>query len=157
MRQGPGSYSGSMHNNVLEFFCRTGALTQVKDGNFRLSTRFLEHHSVALPPTNQKKVTHPQTLTLNVAFCFWGPVMTILLGRLFAPVYFVSDRDQQFQAKLLFLQGQMLVSGTKYLGLDPEKSVCRLKSNNQTGTRNNRLVPNWERSTSRLCIVTLLI
>ena len=63
-----------------------GAPTQVKDGNFRLSTRFLEHRSVASPPSNQKKVTHPAALTYNVAFCFWGPVMTILLGLLSGPI-----------------------------------------------------------------------
>ena len=34
---------------------RTGAPTQVEDGNFRLNTRFLEHSSVASPPANQKK------------------------------------------------------------------------------------------------------
>ena len=38
----------NMHNNVFE------PPTQVEDGNFRLSTRFLEHSSVASPPTNQK-------------------------------------------------------------------------------------------------------
>ena len=54
LRQGPASYSRSMHSNVLEFFCRTGALTEVKDGNFRLNSRFLEHSSVASPPTNPK-------------------------------------------------------------------------------------------------------
>ena len=37
-----------------------------------------------------------------------------------------------------------------------EKSVCRSGSNVRTGTWNNRLVPNRKRSTSRLCIVTLL-
>ena len=36
-------------------FYRTGAPTQVEDGNFRLNTRFLEHSSVASPPTNPKK------------------------------------------------------------------------------------------------------
>ena len=45
----------NMHNNVFEFFYRTGAPTQVEDGNFRLNTRFLEHSSVASPPTNQKE------------------------------------------------------------------------------------------------------
>ena len=83
MRQGPGSYSKNMHNNIFEFFCRTGAPTQVEDGNFRLSTRFLEHSSAASPPI---KVTNPAALTPNVAFCFWGPVMTILLGLLFGPI-----------------------------------------------------------------------
>ena len=31
----------------FEFFYRTGAPTQVEDGNFRLNTRFMEHSSVA--------------------------------------------------------------------------------------------------------------
>ena len=88
MRQGPGSYSRNMHSNVFEFFCRTGAPTKVEDGNFRLNTRVLEHHSVASPPTNQKEVTHPAALSPDVAFCFWGPGMTILLGLLFGPCLF---------------------------------------------------------------------
>ena len=44
--------------------------------------------------------------------------------------------------------------------LPPEKSVCRSRSNREqirNQTRNNRLVPYWEGSTSRLYIVTLLI
>ena len=41
--------------------------------------------------------------------------------------------------------------------LPPEKPVCRSRSNSQNQTWNNRLVPNRERSTSRLYIVTLLI
>ena len=44
------------------------APTQVEDGNFRLSTRLLEHHSVTSPSTNQKKVTHSAALTPNFAF-----------------------------------------------------------------------------------------
>ena len=46
LRLGPGSCSRNTHNNVFEF-CRTGAPNPVKDGNLRLSTRFLEHCSVA--------------------------------------------------------------------------------------------------------------
>ena len=72
-------------------FYRTGAPTQVEDGNFRLNTRFVEHSSVASPPANQKKkkkVANPAALTPNVASCFWGPVMTILLGLLFDPCLF---------------------------------------------------------------------
>ena len=42
--------------------------TQVEDGNFRLKTKFLEYSPVTLPPTNQKKVTHPATLTPNFAY-----------------------------------------------------------------------------------------
>ena len=38
-----------------------------------------------------------------------------------------------------------------------EKSVCRSRSNSYNWTWNNRLVPNKERTTSRLYIVTLLI
>ena len=41
--------------------------------------------------------------------------------------------------------------------LPPEKSVCSSRSNSQNQTWNNRLFPNWERSTSRLYVVTLLI
>ena len=81
----------NMHNNVFEFY-RTGAPTQVEDGNFRLNTRFLEHSSVASPPTNQKKKkkkSHkPCSPHPNVASCFRGPVMTILLGLLFGPFLF---------------------------------------------------------------------
>ena len=46
----------------FESFYKTGALTEVEDGNFRLNTRFLEHISVASPPTNQKKKKKSQTL-----------------------------------------------------------------------------------------------
>ena len=41
--------------------------------------------------------------------------------------------------------------------LPPEKSVCQSRSNSLKRTWNNGLVPNWERSTTRLYIVTLLI
>ena len=41
--------------------------------------------------------------------------------------------------------------------LPPEKSVCRSGRNSENWTWTNRLVPNRERSTSRLYIVTLLI
>ena len=40
--------------------------------------------------------------------------------------------------------------------LPPGKPVCKSRSNSQNWTWNNRLVPNWEGSTSRLYIVTLL-
>ena len=36
-----------------------------------------------------------------------------------------------------------------------EKSVCRSRNNSYYWTWNNRMIPKWERSTSRLCIVTL--
>jgi len=77
-------------NWVIDFIWsdRTGAPTQVEDDNFRLNTRFLEHSSVASPPTNKEKVTNLAALLLNVAFCFWGPVMSSLLGLLFGPCLF---------------------------------------------------------------------
>ena len=34
--------------------------------------------------------------------------------------------------------------------LPPEKPECRSRANNQNPALNNRLVPNWERRTSRL-------
>ena len=43
---------------------------------------------------------------------------------------------------------------TTWPGLPPEKSVCRSRSNSWNWTRNYTLAPNWERSTSRLYIVT---
>ena len=45
---------------------------------------------------------------------------------------------------------------TRPSDLPLEKSVCRSGSNSYNWTWNNRLVPNIERSTSRLYIVTLL-
>ena len=41
--------------------------------------------------------------------------------------------------------------------LPPEKSVCRSRSNSEKWTWKNGLFLNWERSTSRLYIVTLLV
>ena len=41
--------------------------------------------------------------------------------------------------------------------LPHEKSACRSRSNSQNQTWKIGLVPNWERNTSRLYIVTLLI
>ena len=45
---------------------------------------------------------------------------------------------------------------TRPADLPPEKSVCRSASNSYNWTWNNRLVPNRERSTSKLYTVTLL-
>ena len=58
-------------------------------------------------------------------------------------------------SKLLCGPQQTVENSSKYGNtsppdLPPEKSVCRSR-------KNNRLVPNWERSMSRLYIVTLLI
>ena len=50
--------------------------TQVEDGNFRLSIRFLEHHPITSPPATQKEVTYPIALTPNFAFknSSWKPL-----------------------------------------------------------------------------------
>ena len=45
---------------------------------------------------------------------------------------------------------------TRPTDLSPGKSVCRSRRNSKNWTGKNRLVPKWERSTSRLYIVTLL-
>ena len=59
---------------LLEEICITMSLSPHPGGglNSRLNTRFLEHSSVASPPTNQKKVTHPAALTPNFTFLFWA-------------------------------------------------------------------------------------
>ena len=56
--------------------------TQVEDVNFRLSTRSLENHPVTSDwlPTNQKKVTHPATLTPNFAYEKFSPKTTREFG-----------------------------------------------------------------------------
>ena len=59
--QGCGSSSRNIYElnmNSVSWVSAAGtqAPTQSKDGNFRLSTRFLEHRPVTSPPTNQKKV-----------------------------------------------------------------------------------------------------
>ena len=72
--QGLGSSSRNIHNNIsLNSSAGTKAPTQVEDGNFRLSTRVLEHHPVTSPPTNQKKFTHPAALTPNFAYKNFSP------------------------------------------------------------------------------------
>ena len=67
------------------------ALAQVEDGNLRLSTstwtpdwlkpkgwwlRFLEHHPVTSPPTNQRKITHSADLPSNFAYKNSSPKTT---------------------------------------------------------------------------------
>ena len=62
---------------------------------------------------------------------FMGPVITILLGLLFGPCIlqilskFISSRLQQFQTKLLLLQGWKLVSDVEHSNLDQvERDLC---------------------------------
>ena len=53
---------------ISEFSCRNQGPTQLGDGNFRLSTGFLEHRPITSSPTNENKVTGSSALTLNFAF-----------------------------------------------------------------------------------------
>ena len=46
---------------------------------------------------------------------------------------------------------------TRPPNLPPENSVCMSRSNSQNWTWNNRMVQNWERSISKLYIVTMFI
>ena len=51
--------------------------------------------------------------------------MTILLSLLFGPVYFISERSQQFHTKLLLLKGWKLVSDVEHPNLDQvERDFC---------------------------------
>ena len=53
------------------------APTQVENGNFRLSTRFLEH---LLSPAIQNKVTHPAVFTPNLAYKNFSPKSIMKVG-----------------------------------------------------------------------------
>lgn len=67
MGQDPGFSSRNMLNNIFEFFCRTKALTQEKDDNFRQRTRFPKHRPSSSSTTSQKKATYSSALTPNSA------------------------------------------------------------------------------------------
>ena len=85
-----------------------------------------------------------------------------------------SSKKQQFQKNIYFcftdyakafdcVDHHKLWKILKEMGI-PDHLTCLLRNwyagqeaTVRTGQWNNRLVPNWERSTSRLCIVTLLI
>ena len=58
---------------------------------------------------------------------------------------------------LLIMPNTALDRNTRPPDMPPKKSVCRSGSNSYYWTWNNRLVPNQERSKSRLYILTLLI
>lgn len=68
LKKDPGFFSRAIHNNILEFFFRNKGPTQMEDGNFRLNARFLQHGPITSLPTNQKKVTHPLSLTPYFAY-----------------------------------------------------------------------------------------
>ena len=89
-------------------------------------------------------------------------------------IRWITEKTREFQKNIYFcfmdyakafdctdhnkLENPSRDGNTKPPHLPPEKSVCRSRSNNwNCSTWNNRLVPNWERSMSRLYTVTLLI
>ena len=116
----------NMHNNVFEFFYRTGALTQVEDGNFRLNTRFWEHSSVASPPTIQKKSHKPCSPHPKCCLLFLGTSDDHPVRSPVWPLSISSLRGaNSFKLQCCYLQGWMLVSGKEYLDLDQvERDIC---------------------------------
>ena len=52
LKQDPGLCSRNIHNNIFGLFCRNKALMVGGDGSFWLSTRFLEHCTITMTPTN---------------------------------------------------------------------------------------------------------
>ena len=69
-----------------------------------------------------------------------------------SPIDYAKDFDCVEHNELRKILHEMGISN-----LPSEKSVCRSRHNSYNCTWDNRLVPNWERSMSRLYIVTLLI
>ena len=87
-----------------------------------------------------------------------------------ANICWIIEKAREFQKNIYFcfnnyakafdsqqtVENSLRDGNTRPPDLPPEKSVYRSRSNSYNRTWNNRLVPNWERSTSRLYIVTLL-
>ena len=88
-----------------------------------------------------------------------------------ASIHHIIEKAREFQKNTCFfdhakafdcvdhnkLENSSRVGNTRPPDLPPEKSVYSSRSNSQNCTQNHRLVPNQERSTSRLYIVTLFI
>ena len=89
-----------------------------------------------------------------------------------ADIHWIIKQAREFQKNIYFcftdcakafdcvdhnkLENSSRDGNTRPPDLPLEKAVCRSRNNSLNWTWNNRLVPNWEKSTSRLCIVTLL-
>ena len=85
-------------------------------------------------------------------------------------IHWVIEKAREFQKNICFidyakafdcgdhnkLENSERDGNTRPPYLYPEKPVCRSTSNSYNWTWNNGLIPNWERNTSRLYIVTLL-
>jgi len=80
IKQSSGSSLRDIRNNISLSSPTETKAPHLDEPTFRLSTRFPEHHSTASLPTNQKKVTHPEALTLNVAYKNSSPNTTREFG-----------------------------------------------------------------------------
>ena len=90
-----------------------------------------------------------------------------------ANIHWVTEKAREFQKNIYFcfidyakvfdcvdhnkLENSSRDRNTRPPYLPPEKPVCRTRSNSYNWTWDNGLVQNWERSTSRLYIVILLM
>ena len=90
-----------------------------------------------------------------------------------ANIHWIIEKVREFQKNICFclidyakafdcvdhnkLENSSRDGNTRPPDLPPEQSVCRSRSNSWNWTWNNKLVPNQERSTSRLYIMTLII
>ena len=102
---------------------------------FKLDLENAEEPEITLPTfTGSKK--KQENSKKNIYFCFID----------YAKAFDCVDHNK--------LENSSRDGHTRPPDLPPEKSVCRSRSNR---TGHNGLVPNWEKSTLRLYIVTLLI
>ena len=113
----------NIHNDVFEFY-RTGAPTQVEEGNFRMSTRFLERSYFASPPTNQSHKTcspHPKCCLL-----FPGTRDDHLVRSPVWPLSISSLRGaNSFKLNCCYYKGDCWFQAKTYLNLDQvEKYFC---------------------------------
>ena len=103
---------------------------------FKLDSEKAEEPEIKLPTSVGSR---KQESSKNIYFCFTDD----------AKAFDCVDHDK--------LENSSRDGNTRPPDLLPEKSACRSRSNSQNWTWNNRMVSNWERSTSKLYIVTLLI
>ena len=105
---------------------------------FKLDLENSEEPEIKLP-TSVESSKKPREFQKNIYFCF---------------IDYTKAFDYMDHIKL---ENSERGGNTRPPDLRPEKSVCRSRSNSYKQKWNNRLVPNRERSTSRLYIVTLRI
>ena len=84
-------------------------------------------------------------------------------------ICWMIEKAREFQRNIYFclkafdcedhnkLENSERDGNTRPTYLSPEKPVCRSRTNSYNWTWNNRLVQNWESSTTRLYVVILLI